>query len=233
VGREGSRIYHMWDSETGKVHRTSSVTWAKHELVKLPQALSNKLPQALHNDIPPSQRHSIPLFKPALQLPPTPPYTPADRDDQDSGGGTAQQTGGEEVIDDETELPELGSGFDFDGLLKSSFDFNRAIDENNTDNSLRAVADAQASPPRPHCEAPRHLNISASLKSRNILQGKRTRKPSNKLAVAIALHNPHISATFARCFATAIAEALAATKLKLPPEPTLIKKARVHIYSKD
>jgi hypothetical protein len=26
VGREGSRIYHMWDSETGKVHRTSSVT---------------------------------------------------------------------------------------------------------------------------------------------------------------------------------------------------------------
>jgi hypothetical protein len=58
VGREGSRIYHMWDSETGKVHRTSSVTWAKHELVKLPQALSNEIPHP--------QRHSIPLFEPAL-----------------------------------------------------------------------------------------------------------------------------------------------------------------------
>jgi hypothetical protein len=49
------------------------------------------------------------------------------------------------------------------------------------------------------------------------------RKLLNKLAVAIALHNPHILATLARCFATAIAEALAATKLKLPLEPTLIK----------
>jgi hypothetical protein len=26
VGREGSRIYYMWDSATGKVYRTSSVT---------------------------------------------------------------------------------------------------------------------------------------------------------------------------------------------------------------
>jgi hypothetical protein len=49
VGCEGSRIYHMWDSATGKVYRTSSVTWAKHELVKLPQALSNELPQVNRN----------------------------------------------------------------------------------------------------------------------------------------------------------------------------------------
>jgi hypothetical protein len=133
VGREGSRIYHMWDSETGKVHRTSSVTWAKHELVKLPQALSNEIPHP--------QRHSIPLFEPALQLPPTPPYTPTDRDDQESGGGASQQPGGEEGIEDETQLPELGTGFEFDGLDSSSFDFDRAIDD-NTDNSQQPVADA-------------------------------------------------------------------------------------------
>jgi hypothetical protein len=141
VGRKGSRIYHMWDSETGKVHRSSSVTWTKHEVVKLLQALSNELPQVLRNEIPYSQRHSIPLFEPAIQLPPTPPYTPTDQDDQESGGGTAHQTGGEEVIEDETQLPELGSGFEFDGLDSSSFDFDRAIDD-NTDNSLQAIADA-------------------------------------------------------------------------------------------
>jgi hypothetical protein len=66
VGREGSRIYHMWDSATGKVYRTSSVTWAKHKLVKLPQALSNELPQVISNEILHTQRHSIPLFEPAL-----------------------------------------------------------------------------------------------------------------------------------------------------------------------
>jgi hypothetical protein len=245
VGREGSRIYHMWDSATGKVHCSSSVTWAKHELVKLPQALSNELPhapsnglpQVIRNEIPHSQRYSIPLFEPALQLSPTPPYTPTNQDDQESGGGAARQPGGEEVMEDKSQLPELGSGFEFDGLAEgSSFDFDRSIDD-NTDNSLQALADARASPPRPsppvHYEAPRHLDISASIESRNILQGKRTRKPSYKHAVATALHNPHISATLARCFATAIAEAPAATKLELPLEPTSMKQARVHVYSKD
>jgi hypothetical protein len=72
----------------------------------------------------------------------TPPYTPTDQDDQESGGGAAQQTGGVEVIEDETQLPELGSAFEFDGLFKgSSFNFDRSID-NNTDNSLQALAHA-------------------------------------------------------------------------------------------
>jgi hypothetical protein len=102
VGCEGSRIYHMWDSATGKVHRSSSVPWAKHELVELPQALSNKIPQVIRNETPYSQRHSIPLFEPTLQFPPTPPYTPTDQGDQESGGGAAQQSGGEEAIKDET-----------------------------------------------------------------------------------------------------------------------------------
>jgi hypothetical protein len=72
----------------------------------------------------------------------TPPYTPTDQDDQESGGGAAQQTGGVEVIKDETQLPELGSAFEFDGLFKgNSFNFDRSID-NNTDNSLQALAHA-------------------------------------------------------------------------------------------
>jgi hypothetical protein len=112
VGREGSRIYHMWDSVTGKVHRSSSATWAKHGLVKPPQALSNELPQIISNKIPHTQRHSIPLFEPALQFPPSSPYTPTD---QESGGGSAQQPGGE-IIEDEIQLPELDSGFEFNRL---------------------------------------------------------------------------------------------------------------------
>jgi hypothetical protein len=179
VGREGSRIYHMWDSATGKVHRSSSVTWAKHGLVKLPQASRNELSQAMRNDIPYTQRHSIPLFEPALQLLPTPPYTPTNQDNQESGSGAAQQPGGEEVIEDKSQLPELGSGFEFDGLAEgSSFNFDRSID-GNTDNSLQALTDARALPPCSsppiHNEAPRHLDISASVESRNILQGKRMR----------------------------------------------------------
>jgi hypothetical protein len=147
VGHEGSRICHMWDSATGKVYCSSSVIWAKHELVKLPQALGNKPPQAsrnelsqaMRNDIPYTQHHSMPIFEPALQLPLTPPYTPTHRE---SGGGVAQQTEGVEVIQDESQLPELGSGFEFDGLVEgSSFDFDRSIDD-NTEKSLQALADA-------------------------------------------------------------------------------------------
>jgi predicted SnoaL-like aldol condensation-catalyzing enzyme len=59
VGSESSCIYHMWDSATGKVHRSSSVTWAKHELVKLPQALGNELPQALRNELPQTSRNEL------------------------------------------------------------------------------------------------------------------------------------------------------------------------------
>jgi hypothetical protein len=38
VGRDGSRIFYMWDPETNKVSRTSSVAWAKHSLVEAPSA---------------------------------------------------------------------------------------------------------------------------------------------------------------------------------------------------
>jgi hypothetical protein len=131
---------------------------------------------------------------------------------------------GGKVIEDKAQLPELGSGFEFNALTEgSSFDFDRSIDD-NTDDSLQAIADARASPPRPsppiQDEAPRHLDISTSIESRNILQGKRTRKPSYKHTVATALHNPHISDMLAFCFATAIAEAPTATKLELLLEPT-------------
>ncbi|KAI0568090.1 hypothetical protein Alg215_12365, partial [Pyrenophora tritici-repentis] len=32
VGREGSRIYLMWDPVTQSIHRTSSVAWPKHDV---------------------------------------------------------------------------------------------------------------------------------------------------------------------------------------------------------
>jgi hypothetical protein len=38
VGRDSSRIFYMWDPETNKVSRTSSVAWAKHGLIEAPSA---------------------------------------------------------------------------------------------------------------------------------------------------------------------------------------------------
>jgi hypothetical protein len=40
IGRDGSRIYYMWDPETNKVSRTSSVAWAKHGLIEAPSVIA-------------------------------------------------------------------------------------------------------------------------------------------------------------------------------------------------
>jgi hypothetical protein len=37
VSREGSRIYLMWDPQTRKVNRSSSVAWASHQIAEIPR----------------------------------------------------------------------------------------------------------------------------------------------------------------------------------------------------
>ena len=73
VGRQGSRIYLMWNPRTERVTRTSSVTWATHPLtegsayIDLPgptQASDAKPPDGLYNTStgsnPPSLLHPTP-----------------------------------------------------------------------------------------------------------------------------------------------------------------------------
>jgi hypothetical protein len=219
VGRDGSRIYLMWDPKTDSVHRTSSVGWAKHELVEAPQAptVDSKFDDS--TDV----RFSIPLLP--TQSPP--PLTDQEFDLPEPGQeeDQPQEPGDVDGI-------EQGTGFTFDGLVDEGTSFNFDEDIYNLtvmDPSLEAVANVRASPPR-H-EAPRHLDISASCDVHNILSGKRTRRPTQKVsAVAIALHKPRITPYLARCFATAIATAPTATKLELPPEPTSMKQARQHMH---
>jgi hypothetical protein len=106
-------------------------------------------------------------------------------------------------------------------------------DDNGTD-------DDDGSTPAQHliqaAEAPRHLEISASLEERNILAPgtrRQRRATTRSLYTSIALLNHQLPLTVARTFATALANAPAATRLELPPEPATMKQARRHTYSKD
>ncbi|KAF2631436.1 hypothetical protein BU25DRAFT_479004 [Macroventuria anomochaeta] len=82
-------------------------------------------------------------------------------------------------------------------------------------------------------QAARHLNISANVEGRNIIDGPRKRRPTEEMVAAIALYNPYIPVALARCFATAIAQAPSATPLQFPPELVNGKQTRQHVYSKD
>lgn len=56
VGREGSRIYLMWDLEHQKLIRTSSVKWATAQLLEISHSVTQDVAlTAPHNAIPPVQ----------------------------------------------------------------------------------------------------------------------------------------------------------------------------------
>ena len=224
VGREGSRIYLMWNPVDKKVHRTSSVQWARRELATIGHAQ-----QQSPTDYTDTAELSIPIpFTPLQPLPP--PSQPIVTNDV-----------GVEGI-------EQGSGYDFGGLTEiSSFDFDEAIDNRTVtevdDRSLDAVAntrirpsytyapvDTNAEATRGGNQANRRDEIDGDLSNRNIITtGRRQRQP-RRVYAAIAISYTHITPQLARCFATAIAEAPAATKVELPPEPTSAKQARQHLY---
>jgi hypothetical protein len=162
VGREGSWIYLMWDPQTRKVNRSSSVAWASHQIAEMPrtqpvqQADDYYRPQPLSIPVPAADFTSAPPPPPAeqtqpslIQPPPTPPLV------REPGGDASGGDAGAHNL-------EQGSGFDFHGLN-----------------------------PHSH-EAPRHLDISAPIDERNSITGTRSRylavaKVTAKLARCLPL----------------------------------------------
>jgi hypothetical protein len=239
VGREGSRIYLMWDPVTATVHQTSSVTWPGQDFVA---KLNSRDPNTVDTK-PASRPYTISLIEPTAEPPPTPTPSPV----YQQPGGEAEASGREEDQEprgagrdndgcDEDEAPEISSGTIFDGFNEAtSFNFNADINNLTITppTSDTELANARASPSPPQrSEAPRHLNISTSVETRNIITGHRKRRPTHKL-MAIALLKPYIPVTLARCLATAIVNAPVATKREFPPEPVNGKQARRHLYCKE
>jgi hypothetical protein len=72
---------------------------------------------------------------------------------------------------DVLQLPEAGQGHEFDGLVENTW-----LDEDRRD-SLQDIP----------VKAPRHRDIAADLDERFIIQTKRVRKPSAKVA-AVAIN---------------------------------------------
>jgi hypothetical protein len=72
VGREGSRIYLMWDPVTATVHRTNSVTWPGQDSVAKP---NSRDPNTVDAE-PASRPYTISLIEPTAELPPTPTLPP-------------------------------------------------------------------------------------------------------------------------------------------------------------
>jgi hypothetical protein len=216
VGSDGSRIFYMWDPETNKVSRTSSVAWAKHGLIEAPSARTISAPPDTAFQI------TIPLStidSPPLQLPK---HAPMQRELlQPYLGGARVRASNEDYI------PELGQGHSFNGFEEQSKDNKESI-------SSKPHASAPTQAP---IEAPRHLDIAADQDDRLILQATRMRKPSAKaagLATAICLQNHTVPLFVARCFATSMIDAPSATKdnPNLLPKLVSAKQARIHRFSK-
>jgi hypothetical protein len=192
VGREGSRIYLMWDLNARKVVRSSSVVFSSTaNLLDASIERATALPESLQ---------SIPLSLSPLPCP------------------TPHRPQMEVVLDNDYDLPEQGLGHQFEGLV---VDNDSTILNNST-------------PPR-QLEAPCHLDISATVEPRLILNPsvKRLRRPTARkiasLATVIALHNHKLPVKLACAFAMAmLSDPSPAGNEALPPEPRTMKQARVH-----
>jgi hypothetical protein len=107
VGREGSQIYLMWDPDTKKVIRTSSVKWIATPLREITDVNNNLTPA------PKGLRITIPSPSPSPE--PTPPSPEL--------SSLVPQAGGEDEASimhelDVLQLPEAGQGHDFNGLVR-------------------------------------------------------------------------------------------------------------------
>jgi hypothetical protein len=159
---------------------------------------------------------TTPLSSPSSSPPPTlttttsPLWSPSSIPLQLELGSQGPSSGGEDENTllqelDDIELPELGQGHHFNGF------------------------------PVEPAEAPRHLDVSAGIDNRLILNTKRACRPTTKLATtAVAVLYNLTPLSLARCFASAIAEAPAmyhSNSAELPPEPTSHKQAMQHVFA--
>jgi hypothetical protein len=239
----------MWNPRTNHVNRTSSVSWASHPLVEATislgfpgptNATEAKSPEGLFNTPPP--------YNPPSLLHPTPhgevgrTSRSTSPSDVSGGGGEVGQLEQEEF---DVLLPPSrsispsdvasGGGDDHEDVQieTGGGDFT-ATSSNDRTNDSDSSTPAQW--PTQPLEAPRHLDISATVEERNIIAPgvRRDRRPPTRFTNAsIVLHNPHIPLYVARSFAAALTAAPAATRLQLVPEPATLKQARRHVYAKD
>ncbi|PWO19747.1 NAD-binding Rossmann fold oxidoreductase family protein, partial [Pyrenophora tritici-repentis] len=162
VGREGSRIYLMWDPVTQSIHRTSSVAWPKHDVKAVVQedTATTKPDQCFYIQDPP----------PALD-PSSFPHHEVSLPEQGSG-----------YVFDGLEA-EAQSSFDFDADIDN---YNSLTEVANARATPQREATATHQRQDTSQNAPRHNEIGASFDARNIFNGRRriTRPPNRYAAIS-------------------------------------------------
>jgi hypothetical protein len=207
IGREGSRIYLMWNMETQKEVRTSSVTFASATLLDASVERATALP------VPTS-----PVAHTPSPLQPTIEDVPED----DDGPAAA-------LDNDDVTLPKQGLGHQFDGLR----DDNSTILSNPTPPTVpkaprytNIAADINL----------RNILNNTTKRTRKPTSKKADSTSAREatLATAIALHNHNLPVKVARAFATAmLAPPTTYNNNPLPPELANGKQARHHKFMKE
>ncbi|KAF7441807.1 hypothetical protein A1F99_136590 [Pyrenophora tritici-repentis] len=162
VGREGSRIYLMWDPVSQSIHRTSSVAWPKHDVKAVVQedTATTELDRGYYVQDPP----------PALD-PSSFPHHEVSLPEQGSG-----------YVFDGLEA-EAQSSFDFDADIDN---YNSLTEVANARETPQREATATHQRQDTSQNAPRHNEIGASFDARNIFNGRRriTRPPNRYAAIS-------------------------------------------------
>jgi transposase InsO family protein len=213
IGREGSRIYVMWDPVTKKTGRVSSVQFNKY---------------GYQNDEPIGLRIRTPEADPPPYEPPLVDFNDDVRRDTSPTEATAPggaAPGGVAPQEDPI-MPELGHGFEFEGLDEEE----QPIQQEPVTPRRRGRPPGHRNPYEYVPEnygAPRRGEISGHLDKDNIVTSKRVRRPPSRYS--------NVALTLARCFATALTVAAATYGSKddpnLPPEPTTHKQALRHQFA--
>jgi hypothetical protein len=206
VGREGSRIYLMWNPDTNKVTRTSSVKWVNAPLRKITDQNN------INKNAPGNT--GLQIITPSTPEPVAAPDSPELSSQVPLSRGEDETTIFQQL---DVLLPETGQGLDND----------LADYHNNLDSFVGRYKDRPASQ-----HAPRHFDVSANMNPCLILDGKRVRKPTAK-AAAVATTTHTTPLIVARKFALALTNTQsthANNNTDSPPEPTSHKKAMIHKY---
>jgi hypothetical protein len=209
IGREGSRIYLMWNPETQKEVRTTSVTFASAPLLDASIERATAL-------------HLLPEPDPTL----LPPQIIAEDLTEADGAGPASP-----LSDDDFSLPEQGLGHHFDGLC---VDDNTKLSNSTPPTVPEAPRHTEISAGL----EPRLILDSDTKRTRKPTAKKacsdQQAARKTTLATAIALYNHKLPVRVARAFASAmLAGPTTYNSNTLPPEPANGKQARHHKFMKE
>jgi hypothetical protein len=202
IGREGSRIYLMWNPETQKEVRTTSVTFASAPLLDASIERATAL-------------HLLPEPDPTL----LPPQIIGEDLTEADGAGPASP-----LSDDDFSLPEQGLGHHFDGLC---VDDNTKLSNSTPPTVPEAPRYTEISAGL----EPRLILDSDTKRTRKPTAKKACSDQQaackTTLATAIALYNYELPVRVARAFASAmLAGPTTYNSNTLPPEPTNGKQGK-------